>query len=103
MTEGVRNKHGFPRIENDARHGGSISQRLIQHINDNKEWLLLFLLLVCMCFLGFLYSETKRLEARYEVTAKELSDEKRLQRNHADEATIQLRTAQQLLSVTRCK
>jgi hypothetical protein len=72
-------------------------------ITNNKEVLLTIVLIMTVCILGYALSRIQFYEDKYTIAAKELADENRLKRNHADDLSIDLRAAQAVLALTRCK
>lgn len=83
---------------------GRSSISLVKHfVKGNKDILLIIVLLSTMAALGFVFSQMKSYEQKYESVARELTDEDRLKRNYDDQLKVEMQVAQMLVTLTRCK
>ena len=72
-------------------------------ITANKETILIIVLVLTVCLLGYAVSKIQSYEEKYEAVANELKDENRLKRNHDDQLKIELQAAQAVAVLSRCK
>jgi hypothetical protein len=80
-----------------------LSPVMSQTLTGGKELVVLIVLLAVVAGAGWMLSEIRRLQIQNEQVTKQLIDETRLRKNHYDDMTIELRAAEHVVAMTRCK